>query len=144
MKNADATLQAMPANPWRSALRGLHGGLGAGLVFSFALNLLMLAVPLYSMQLFDRVPGIGHLETLLRLSLITGLALLSLGLLWTPAPTRFAQELFQSDVAAALLCIRGRPSAPSSDERSRISTNAQGQFRFRNNAADVETKDARR
>ena len=66
----------MPLNAqesWRQAVRSLRGGLAAALVFSFALNLLMLAVPLYSMQIYDRVLGSGHVETLLLLSLIADL-----------------------------------------------------------------------
>jgi hypothetical protein len=144
MTDPTASRRPVAAEPWRRALLGLRGGLAACILFSFALNLLMFAVPLHSLQLFDRVLSSGHLETLLLLSLITGLALLSLGLLWTQAPTRLAQELFQSDVAAALLCIRGQPSAPSSEKRSRIPTNARGQYRYRNTVSDVEPKDAHR
>src|SRR5688572_20999331 len=64
---------------WTAATRGLARGLGAALVFGFALNLLMLAVPLYSMQLFDRVLGSGHVETLVLLTLVTALALAAMG-----------------------------------------------------------------
>jgi PrtD family type I secretion system ABC transporter len=64
---------------WTAALPGLRGGLVAALVFSFGLNLLMLAVPIYSLQLFDRVLGSGRVETLILLSLITAAALAALG-----------------------------------------------------------------
>jgi PrtD family type I secretion system ABC transporter len=50
---------------------------------SFAISVLMLAVPLFSLQVFDRVLGSGSRETLLALVLITALALLALGLLET-------------------------------------------------------------
>ncbi len=70
----------MAADPWRAATRGLGRGLTAALVFSFALNVLILAVPLYSQQLFGRVLGSGSVETLILLSLITGVALVTLGL----------------------------------------------------------------
>jgi hypothetical protein len=63
------------------AVRELRGGLAWAGLFSLGLNLLMLAVPLYSMQLFDRVLGSGRLETLALLSLAAGLALVTLGLL---------------------------------------------------------------
>ena len=116
MKNADATLQAMPANPWQSALRGLHGGLGAGLVFSFALNLLMLAVPLYSLQLFDRVLGSGHVETLLLLSLIAGLALITLGLLEMVRTSLLARTAsrFEQRLARPLVEAAARQGGPAS------------------------------
>ena len=71
--------KARPGQAWTAATRGLARGLGAALVFSFALNLLMLAVPLYSMQLYDRVLGSGHVETLVLLTLITALALAAMG-----------------------------------------------------------------
>jgi hypothetical protein len=51
MRDPNASHPPAPAGHWQSAVRGLGGGLGAGLVFSFALNLLMLAVPLYSLQM---------------------------------------------------------------------------------------------
>lgn len=68
------------ADPWTLAVRGLAGGLAATALFSLLLNLLMLAVPLYSLQLFDRVLGSGSVETLLLLTLIAAAALLALGL----------------------------------------------------------------
>ena len=62
-------------------MRDVRGGLAWAGLFSLGLNLLMLAVPLYSMQLFDRVLGSGRLETLVLLSLAAGLALVTQGLL---------------------------------------------------------------
>ena len=54
----------------------------AGLI-SFAISVLMLAVPIFSLQVFDRVLGSGSRDTLIALVLITGLALMALGLLET-------------------------------------------------------------
>ena len=51
--------------------------------FSLAINLLMLVSPLYMMQVFDRVLGSGHTETLLWLTVVAGVALLCLGALET-------------------------------------------------------------
>src|SRR5262249_55944356 len=50
-------------------------------VFSLAINLLMLTVPLYMLQLFDRVLMSRSIETLLLLSLMAGIALLTLAML---------------------------------------------------------------
>src|SRR3954465_4502862 len=72
-------MSPVSSSPWRQAVRSLRLGLGAALVFSFALNLLMLAVPLYSMQIYDRVLGSGRVETLVLLSLMAALALAALG-----------------------------------------------------------------
>jgi PrtD family type I secretion system ABC transporter len=54
----------------------------AGLV-SFAISVLMLAVPIFSLQVYDRVLGSGSRDTLLALVLITGAALAALGMLET-------------------------------------------------------------
>src|SRR4051794_3811744 len=53
----------------------------AAAIFSLAINLLMLTVPLYMLQLFDRVLMSRSIETLLVLSLMAGIALLALALL---------------------------------------------------------------
>jgi PrtD family type I secretion system ABC transporter len=50
-------------------------------LFSFAINILMLASPIYMLQVYDRVITTGHYETLLFLTLICGTALLVLGAL---------------------------------------------------------------
>ena len=108
MPDQGAIITRPPADPWRSAARGLGGGLAAALLSSFALNLLMLAVPLYSMQVYDRVLGSGHLETLLLLSLMAGAALAALGAfevvrtsLLARTASRFEQILAHPLVVAA-------------------------------------------
>ena len=55
--------------------------LGGVALFSGLMNLLMLASPLYMMQVYDRVLTSGHKETLLYLTLIVATALLLLALL---------------------------------------------------------------
>ena len=50
-------------------------------LFSACLNMLMLAVPLYMMQLYDRVLATGNVDTLLALTVMVAVALLVLGLL---------------------------------------------------------------
>ncbi|MDB2414934.1 type I secretion system permease/ATPase [Rickettsiales bacterium] len=51
------------------------------LLFSFISNLMMLAVPIYSLQVLDRVISSGSLETLLMLTLVVMLALVALSLI---------------------------------------------------------------
>jgi PrtD family type I secretion system ABC transporter len=51
--------------------------------FSFAINLLMLASPLYMLQVYDRVLVTGRTETLILLTAIVAAALFALGLLDT-------------------------------------------------------------
>jgi PrtD family type I secretion system ABC transporter len=67
----------------QQAMHKLRGGLFAVAVFSFFLNLLMLATPLYMLQVYQRVLASGHHETLLYLTVITVFALLIFGLLYT-------------------------------------------------------------
>jgi ABC-type protease/lipase transport system fused ATPase/permease subunit len=50
-------------------------------IFSFFLNLLMLAAPIYMLQLYDRVLSSSSLETLIYLSIIVAVAYCVLGLL---------------------------------------------------------------
>ncbi len=61
-----------------SACRSTAWGLG---LFSLSINLLMLAPPLYMLQVYDRVMTTGHVETLVMLTLLTAGALLVYGLL---------------------------------------------------------------
>lgn len=49
--------------------------------FSFFVNLLMFASPLYMMQVYDRVLGSGHVETLVLLTVMVAVALIFLGAL---------------------------------------------------------------
>lgn len=54
---------------------------GTLLLFSLAINLLMLASPIYMLQIYDRVMVTGSINTLVLLTLMTALAMLLLGLL---------------------------------------------------------------
>ena len=67
--------------PLDLALRAARPGLLAALLFSLAVNVLILALPLYTMQVYDRVLGSGHIETLILLTGVAGFALLVFGLL---------------------------------------------------------------
>ena len=50
-------------------------------LFGLFINVLFLASPLYLMQIFDRVLGSGHIETLIALTIIVAVALLAMGVL---------------------------------------------------------------
>jgi len=63
------------------ALAPLKGALGWSVVFSLSINLLMLTVPLYLLQIFDRVLTSRSLDTLWVLTAIAIVALATLGLL---------------------------------------------------------------
>jgi PrtD family type I secretion system ABC transporter len=95
-----------PASPLDQALRALRPGLALAAGFSLFSNLLLLAVPLYTMQVFDRVLASGRVETLVLLTLITGFALVALGLL----------EAARASILARLQTVLGvRLSAPLLD-----------------------------
>jgi PrtD family type I secretion system ABC transporter len=53
----------------------------AALLFSACINVLMLATPLYTLQLFDTVVPTGSVETLAVLTLMVGVAILALGII---------------------------------------------------------------
>lgn len=68
-------------NDLRSLMKQGWIGLAALVGFGFLTNMLMLAMPLYMIQIFDRVLGSGSLDTLVFLTIIVGLALLVMGVL---------------------------------------------------------------
>ena len=70
------------ANPLRTALREVRKALPLLAVISFFINILLLVSPLYMMQMYDRVLGSGRVETLVFLTLIAGIAVLVMGLLF--------------------------------------------------------------
>lgn len=59
-----------PINPLVAALEKCRTAFWVTFWFAFAINLLMLITPLYSLQVLDRVIGSGSMETLLMLSII--------------------------------------------------------------------------
>ncbi len=63
------------------ALAACRGGLWAVAAFSACINLLMLAIPIYSLQVYDRVLSSRSVDTLLHLSIFVAAALAVLGLL---------------------------------------------------------------
>ena len=67
--------------PVKRALAACRGAFWAVALFSLAINLLMLAAPLYMMQVFDRVLASRSIETLIALTVVTAGAFLALALL---------------------------------------------------------------
>jgi ABC-type protease/lipase transport system fused ATPase/permease subunit len=62
-------------------LKEVRRALLVAFAFSGAANVLMLATPLYTLQVFEAVVPLGSLETLLVLTVITAAAILALGLI---------------------------------------------------------------
>ena len=79
------------AGPLKRALDECRPLFAGALVFSLVINLLGLAVPIYSMQVFDRVLSSSSRETLMMLSLIVVGAVVFSGLLTALRSTVFAQ-----------------------------------------------------
>ena len=73
--------QRRNSNELDSVLAECRRALGLMLIFSLAINLLMLASPLYMLQVYDRVLVTGRTETLILLTLLVAAALFALGLL---------------------------------------------------------------
>ena len=82
---------------------------------SFAISVLMLAVPIFSLQVYDRVLGSGSRDTLLALVLITSAALAALGMLetvrtWVLAENsarRFYERLGGEPAGESMVTIAG-------------------------------------
>ena len=74
-------MEVARTEPARDALRACRRAWAGVALFSACLNLLMLAVPLYMMQIYDRVLTTRSLDTLLALSIMVAGALAVLGLL---------------------------------------------------------------
>ena len=79
------TNQTARGNPAKVGLEGAlatcRGALASIVLFSLVINLLLLAVPLYMLQIYDRVLSSRSEETLILLTVITVGLLLVLGLL---------------------------------------------------------------
>ncbi len=67
----------------RRMLRQIRRALFAAFFFSGWINILMLATPLYTLQVFESVVPLGSMETLVVLTLIAAVAILALSLLET-------------------------------------------------------------
>ena len=67
---SDIAVRAMGAEDLRAARRKCRGLFIAILLFSFCINLLMLAGPLYMMNVYDRVLGSRSIETLVALTVL--------------------------------------------------------------------------
>ena len=64
-------------SPLQGAWRASAGGLTAVLVFGAFINLLKFAMPLYTLQILDRIPSSRSIETLVMLTLIALLAVIA-------------------------------------------------------------------
>jgi PrtD family type I secretion system ABC transporter len=76
MKIIRNDMSTQSSNPIEQAIAPLRGAFAWSVVFSLAINLLMLTVPLYLLQLFDRVLSSRSLDTLW---VLTAIALVALG-----------------------------------------------------------------
>ncbi|NRA87446.1 MAG: type I secretion system permease/ATPase [Rhizobiales bacterium] len=78
-------------NPIKAALNECRPLFISCFWFGLFINLLMLAVPIYSLQVLDRVLSSNSVETLLMLTLIVGIALIFMGLLQVLRSSIFTQ-----------------------------------------------------
>lgn len=75
------TQSAQHSHALRAALGNCRNGFLAVVLFSLCINVLMLAAPVYMLQVFDRVLSSQSTETLLFLTLMAGIAFLALAAL---------------------------------------------------------------
>lgn len=81
MSSLTDALSERPDRALESALKDSRAGFAAVALFSFFINLLMLTVPVYLLQIFDRVLTSRGIDSLLYLTLVAGFALLTLAAL---------------------------------------------------------------
>lgn len=79
MQQMNPAMFKQPDTPLKEGLLACKVMLKYVLFFGCMINLLLLATPIYSMQVLDRVLSSGNLDTLLMLSLVIVLALVLLG-----------------------------------------------------------------
>ena len=95
-----------------TALRSCISAFGACAAFSFVINVLMLASPIYMLQVYDRVLTTGHVDTLIMITLIVTIALAvmcALDTLRTIITIRIGCWLNEQLGPAFLACgVRGR------------------------------------
>lgn len=72
---------APATDAFADAIRTIKRGFTPVVVFSFFINMLMLTVPIYMLQVFDRVLGSGNVDTLIVLTTIAIVSLLTLAAL---------------------------------------------------------------
>jgi len=104
--------RSIEPNELSTALRSCIPAIGACAAFSFVINILMLASPIYMLQVYDRVLTTGHVETLIMITLIVTAALAvmcALDTLRTVIMTRIGCWLNEQLGATYLACgVRGR------------------------------------
>ena len=72
---SDQRLRSIRGSELSVALRSCISAFGACALFSFVINILMLASPIYMLQVYDRVLTTGHVDTLIMITLIVTVAL---------------------------------------------------------------------
>jgi ATP-binding cassette subfamily C protein/ATP-binding cassette subfamily C exporter for protease/lipase/ATP-binding cassette subfamily C protein EexD len=95
-----------------SALRSCRSALRVCVVFSLVINVLMIAQPIYMLQIYDRVLTTGHVATLIMITLITAVAIAvmsALDALRTAVTTRIGCWLNDQLGPVYIACgVRGR------------------------------------
>jgi ATP-binding cassette subfamily C protein len=102
------------ADPMRALRRLAHRALGFGLFVGFCVSLLQLVVPLYMMQVYDRVLGSGNLDTLAALTLLVAGALVVHALLDLTEAEAFAAVGHKVARAATVPSIEAAVAAAAS------------------------------
>src|SRR5579885_1341415 len=105
----DATgIPSAGPHPLRAAVGACKRALWFAALFSFVTNLLLLTIPIYMMQIYDRVVTSQSLDTLFYLTLVATAALLSLGLV----------EIARSHLLGRVSAFVERSVAPAAFETS--------------------------
>src|SRR5262249_56307730 len=74
-KSSDTDRASSHPTELERAIRACRSGFAVCAMFSLAINVLMLTLPVYMLQVYDRVLTTGRVETLVMLTLIATIAL---------------------------------------------------------------------
>ena len=102
-RDRDAAIEP-PGEAWAEALSDLRRGAGAAAVIGIFINILHLATPLYTIQIYDRVIASGSFDTLIALS---GLAVTVIGF---QALLDYLRDRIYAVLGAQVAARLGRPA----------------------------------
>jgi ABC-type protease/lipase transport system fused ATPase/permease subunit len=111
-KSSDTSRASSHPTELERAIRACRSGFAVCAMFSLVINVLMLTLPVYMLQVYDRVLTTGRVETLIMLTLIATIALAvmcALDALRTALTIRIGCWLNEQLGPAYLACaVRGR------------------------------------
>src|SRR5262245_21117106 len=111
-KSSDTDRASSHPTELERAMRACRSALAVCAMFSLAINVLMLTLPVYMLQVYDRVLTTGRVETLVMLTLIATIALAVMCALDALRTSITRRLLAERTAGSGIPCLRG-PRAPA-------------------------------